>query len=75
MLMLTGLAGGGPPAREPAWAALLLGATDALRDRKISKSHFICPRTASELVGNILAKLGVGSHGDDAVFAIRHALV
>ena len=43
--------------------------------REIAKSLFICPRTSSMHVGNILAKLGVGSRGDDGVFAIRHASV
>ena len=44
-------------------------------NREIAKSLFISPRTASKHVGNILAKLGVGSRGEDGVFAIRHALV
>jgi DNA-binding NarL/FixJ family response regulator len=44
-------------------------------DREIAKSLFIGPRTASEHVGNILAKLGVGSRREAAVFAIRDALV
>ena len=163
LLMLIGLAGVGPPAPGPAWAALLLGAADTLREwsgqphwplecerdehtlavlrallggeqlaqkqsqgrarplsatleraiadhagkststlidasamtgdratrevevlsllvaghtnREISKSLFIGPRTASKHVANILAKLGVGSRGEDGVFATRHALV
>jgi DNA-binding NarL/FixJ family response regulator len=44
-------------------------------NREISKSLFIGPRTASKHVGNSLAKRGVGSRGEDGVFAIRHALV
>ncbi len=42
---------------------------------EISKSLFICPRTASKHVGNILVMLGVGSRSEDAVFAVRYALV
>ena len=44
-------------------------------NREIAKSLFITPRTASKHVGNILARLGVGSRGEDAVFAIRYDLV
>jgi DNA-binding NarL/FixJ family response regulator len=57
--------------REVEVLRLVAGRTN----REISQSLFICPRTASKHVGNILAKLGVGSRGDDGVFAIRHAFV
>jgi DNA-binding NarL/FixJ family response regulator len=44
-------------------------------NRVIARSLFINPRTAAKHVGTILAKLGVGSRGDDGVFAICHAFV
>jgi len=46
-----------------------------LADREIAKSLFINPRTASKHVGHILAKLGVDSRREAAVFASRRALV
>jgi DNA-binding NarL/FixJ family response regulator len=44
-------------------------------NREIAKSLFSNPRAASKHVGNIPGKLGVGSRGDDGVFAICHAFV
>jgi DNA-binding CsgD family transcriptional regulator len=44
-------------------------------DREIADTLFISPRTASKHVGAILAKLGVASRGDAAVFTVRHGLV
>ena len=44
-------------------------------DREIAEMLFISHRTASKHTGAILAKLGVASRGDAAVFAVRHGLI
>jgi pimeloyl-ACP methyl ester carboxylesterase/DNA-binding CsgD family transcriptional regulator len=44
-------------------------------DREIAERLFISSRTASKHVGNILAKLDVGSRGEAAVRAVQDALI
>jgi non-specific serine/threonine protein kinase len=43
-----------------------------MSDREIGETLFISPRTASKHVGNILAKLGVETRSEAAVYAVRH---
>jgi DNA-binding CsgD family transcriptional regulator len=44
-------------------------------DREIAERLFISSRTASKHVGNILAKLDVGSRGEAAVRAVQDDLL
>jgi DNA-binding CsgD family transcriptional regulator len=45
-----------------------------MSDREIGDTLFISPRTASKHVGNILAKLGVETRSEAAVYAVRREL-
>jgi non-specific serine/threonine protein kinase len=45
-----------------------------MSDREIGDVLFISPRTASKHVGNILAKLGVETRSEAAVYAVRREL-
>jgi DNA-binding CsgD family transcriptional regulator/tetratricopeptide (TPR) repeat protein len=58
--------------REEDVLRLLVGGCS---DRDIAERLFISPRTVSKHVGAILAKLGVLSRGEAAVFAVRQGLV
>jgi DNA-binding NarL/FixJ family response regulator len=68
---LTGAVGSDLTPREREVLRLLV---EGRTDREIAAALFVTPKTASNHVANILAKLGVETRTAAAAFALRHGL-